>query len=145
VPGSLTLARAMQGPVATHASDKEIEMSSYKTRTLQVSYNGSTWDFTKDVEDEGSDPTETFSQATYLYFVAVGNSLTFNASNPVTWSNGSPPGSSTSVVNDGCLRIIDPDSDTHTTEYTCPLNMYYNGNAVSSPDPVIVNKPSTGQ
>lgn len=120
--------------------------TNYKTRTLQVSYNGGIWDFTQDVEDEGSDPTETFSQATYLYFVAVGNSLKFNASNPVTWDNGSsPPGSSTTVVNDGCLLIIDPDTETRQTQYSVILNMTYNGTAVSTGDPVIINKPNTGQ
>jgi hypothetical protein len=143
----LALARVVQCPVATHPPDKETEMSSnYNTRTLQVSYDGTTWDFTQDVEDEGSDPTEKFSQATYLYFVAVGNSLTFDATTPVSWDNGSsPPGSSTTVVNDGCLLIINPDTDKSKNQYSVILNMNYNGAPVSTSDPVIINKPNTGK
>jgi hypothetical protein len=146
----LILARVVQCLVATHAPDnepnKETDMSStsYKTRTLQVSYDGTNWNFTQDVEDEGSDPKVKFSKPTYLYFVAVGNSLTFNASNPVTWDKGSsPPGSSTTVVNDGCLLIIDPDTDATKTKYSVVLNMTYNGTAVTTNDPIIVNKPNT--
>lgn len=118
-------------------------MSNYSTRTLQVSFDGSNWDFTHDTSDEGSDPTETFSRPTYLYFVAVSDSLTFNASNPVTWANGSPKDSTTSVINDGCLLIINPDKENKTTRFPLVLNMFFNGTAISSPDPIIVNKPKT--
>jgi hypothetical protein len=118
--------------------------TNYDTQTLEVSYNGTTWSFTKEGESEGSNPTLTFKKPTYLYFVAVGNSLTFNASNPVTWDQGKKPkDSTTNVINDGCLRIIDPDSEKKKAQFSCILNMSYNGTAVSTSDPVIINKPNT--
>lgn len=118
--------------------------TNYNTRTLQVSYDGSTWDFTEEGDDKGSNPKLTFDKPTYLYIVAVGNSLTFNATNPVTWDDGSKPkGSSTTVVNDGCLQIIDPDSEKNKKTFSFILNMNYNGTAVSTGDPILVNKPNT--
>jgi hypothetical protein len=122
---------------------------SYKNRTLEVSYNGTTWNFRQDTDNKGSNPTLTFDEPTYLYFVAVSNNstfdnLTFDTSNPVTWdSNGSPKNSTTTVINNGCVRIIDPDSEGKKKTYSCVLNMIYNGTAVTTDDPIIVNKPNT--
>lgn len=122
---------------------------SYKNRTLEVSYNGTTWNFRQDTENKGSNPSLTFDDPTYLYFVAVSNDATFDnlifdTGNPVTWdSNGSPKNSTTTVINNGCVRIIDPDSEGKKKTYSVVLNMIYNGTAVTTGDPVIINKPNT--
>jgi hypothetical protein len=117
---------------------------SYKNFTIEVYYNGSTWDFKKDTDNKGSNPSLTFEEPTYLYFVAVSNNLKFDTSNPVTWDQGKKPkNSTTTVINNGCVRIIDPDAEDSQKTYSCVLNMIYNGTAVTTDDPIIVNKPNT--